>query len=163
MRKFSLLLVITLLVLACGSIKDKQLLKTNTFETEATAMRTDLSIVSGKQEVITDSSRQDYTLEILPAGVFTYDAVNGYKGMASQLVWKGKVQQQTLVKRNENQLITANQRQTQARETTRTEQEEYIKKSTRSSALWLWLALAIGILLVWIILIYRLRKKFTMH
>ena len=64
MRNFSLLLMIISLTTACGSIKDKQLLKANTSEAEAIEMNSNLSIGTTTNEVITDSSRQDYLVEI---------------------------------------------------------------------------------------------------
>jgi hypothetical protein len=162
MRKFSLLLMIISLTTACGSIKDKQLLKVSASEAEAIEINTDLSIAATTNELITDSSRQDYLVEISPLGVFTYDAVNGYKGMASQLLWKGKLQQQRQMKRKEDQLIGVNYRQTQATKIKKTQLEEHLKKSDWGSAIWLWLAVAGGIFLAWVILVSRLRKKLAM-
>ena len=162
MRNFRLLLMIISLTTACGSIKDKQLLKASTSEAEAIEINTDLSIAATTNELITDSSRQDYLVEISPLGVFTYDAVNGYKGMASQLLWKGKLQQQRQMKRQENQLIGVNYRQTQATKIKKTQLEEHLKKSDWSSAIWLWLAVAGVIFLAWVILDSRLRKKLAM-
>lgn len=82
--------------------------------------------------------------------------------MASQLVWKGKLQQQTRMKRKENQLIAANYRQTKATKIKKTQLEEHLKKSDWSLAIWLWLAVAGGIFLAWAILVSRLRKKLAM-
>jgi len=154
--------LVSLLFYACGSIKSKQLVEQKTELAEAIETNTDLAIASTTHEVITASSRRDYTVEILPIGVFTYDEVNGYKGMASQLVWKGKLQQQTQLKRNENQLIASNHRQTQATKIKKTQLEEHFKKSDWNSAIWLWLAIAGGIFLAWVILDAKLRKKIAM-
>lgn len=141
-------------------MKNKQLLKASTSKAEVLEINTDISVASTTNEVITDSSRQDYIVEISPLGVFTYDAVNGYSGMASQLVWKGRLQQQILINRNGHQLIASNQRQTQATITTNSQSDQRIKNANWSSAIWFWLAVAAGIFLAWITLISRLRKKF---
>lgn len=82
--------------------------------------------------------------------------------MASQLVWKGKLQQQRQMKRKEDQIIGVNYRQTQATKIKKTQLEEHLKKSDWSSAIWLWLAVAGGIFLAWVILDSRLRKKLAM-
>ncbi|WP_231426957.1 hypothetical protein [Pedobacter sp. Leaf250] len=116
-------------------------------------------------ESITDSSAGDYMVQIFPSGYFTYDNGYGYRGMATQVVWKGKTNHKVIANRNQTSLNQMDQKQIVSTRTAKSAFDKKLKKSKWVMPVWVWIVFAMVVLSGWGLMIIKIRKlqvsKFT--
>ncbi|GGH03122.1 hypothetical protein GCM10007422_17930 [Pedobacter zeae] len=153
--ELKLLIVLSTMLLACGSLKSKktlllQDLQSNSYNQEHHNEQSRAE----ENTILLDTSNSEYEVRITPLGKFLYSAENGFEGMAEKVVLSGKAGKKRVV---QQQRQSGHQFQ---RQTTRTEstvlktKAQQVDKSRKSR----FGLLAIGLVVVFG-LVYWLIKK----
>ena len=98
MRVYFYVLIVLPALSGCGILKDTSKITDNNHTLVNQELAMQLSIDDAqvkKASVLTlysDSSHQDYSVQVWPKGHFTFSATNGFEGEAEKLLIKGRTQ-----------------------------------------------------------------------
>lgn len=152
-------LLMAMLLAACGTMRKNQEWQRLNVKTEAASQKDSHRLaVATVNESITDSTAGDYVIQIWPTGYFTYDNINGYKGMASQLVWKGKTNHKRIADRHKTSLNQMDQAQTVSTSVEKSTVDKKLEKTKRVLPFWIWMIIALVALLGSALLVMKIRK-----
>lgn len=87
--ELKLLMVCSILLSACGSLKSKKMLQTENLQSNSHYQEdTKLQSWAKENTLLLDTSNSEYVVQITPVGKFRYSAENGFEDMPCRLMRK---------------------------------------------------------------------------